>query len=197
MQSRITRFVGNRLALVSFMSRGIFAVLFLFMLATGCSSSQPQPRPGAILPAVLLHQPEPILSDRLKDAKAFAAFIQRIQSECDSYFRRARPRAPQTLDVVVLLKPGNQDRFWLVYDPAQTDQAPDRALLKSLQRVNPPPVEKGPVSFSLRFLLWGATEPDARGPRGPLLPPEWRAAIGTNQSVVIPDGIIPKVWPDK
>jgi hypothetical protein len=196
MQSRITKFVRRRFAHINLVGCGIFAALLLFVLATGCSSSQPQPHPGT-MPAVLLHQPDPILSERLKDAKAFAAYIQRIQAECDSYFRRARPRGPQTLDVVVLLKPGNRDRFWLVYDPPQTDQAPDRALLKNLQAIYPSPVEKGPVSFSLRFLLWGATEPDARGPRGPLLPQEWRDVIGTNQSVVIPDGIIPKVWPDK
>jgi hypothetical protein len=198
MQSCDTRFVGNRFALIGSILRGIFAALFLFVLTTGCTSSQPQP-PSAVFPqpALLLHQPDPILTDRLKDAKTFAAFIRRIQSESDSYFRRAQPRAPQTLDVVVILKPGHRDRFWLVYEPTQPDQAPDRALLKNLQAIYPPPVEKGPVSFSLRFLLWGAVEPDARGPRGPLLPPEWRDAIGTNQNVVIPDGIIPKVWPDK
>lgn len=194
MQSRITRFVGNRFRLLSC---GIFAALLSLVLTSGCSSSQPEPRPGAMLPALLLHQPDSVLSLRVKDAKAFAAFIQRIQGECDSHFRRAQPRAPQSLDVVVVLKPGNRDRFWFVYDPPQTDQASDRALLKNLQRISPPPVENGPVSFNLRFLLWGATEPDPRGTRGPLLPPEWRAAIGTNQNVVIPDGIISKIWPEK
>jgi hypothetical protein len=180
------------------MTRGIVAGLLCFALTTGCSSSQRQPRPAAFpQPALLLHQPDPILSDRLKDAKAFAAFVRRIQAESESYFRRAQPRAPQTLDVVIILKPGNRDRFWLVYEPPQSEPVPDRALLKNLQTIYPPPVEKGPVSFTLRFLLWGATEPDPRGPRGPLLPLEWRDAIGTNQNVVIPDGIIPKVWPDK
>lgn len=192
------RFVGCRFARFNFVSCGFFTTLLSFVLATGCSSSQPQSHPGAMpMPAVLLHQPDPILSDRLKDAKAFAAFIQRIQSEIDSYFRRAHPSAPQTLDVVIMLKPGNKDRFWFVYEPPQPNQAPGEALLKRLQNIYPPPVQNGPVSFSLRFLLWGAAEPDARGPRGPLLPPEWRDAIGTNQNVLIPDAIVPKVWPDK
>lgn len=198
MQSRAMRLVENRFALISLISRGIFAALLLFLLTPGCSSSQPESHFSATpLPVILLHQSDSILSDRLKDAKAFAAFIQRIQSECDSYFRRTKPRAPQTLDVVVMLKPGNRERFWLVYEPSQPEPAPDRALLKTLQSIYPPPVEKGPVSFTLRFLLWGATEPDVRGLRGPLLPPEWRDAISTNQGVVIPDGILPKVWPDK
>ena len=193
MQSRIRRFVGYYFARINLVSGGILAVLLSFALTTGCSSPQPQSRSDKIpSPAILLHQPEPILSDRLKDAKAFAAFIERIHSECDSYFRRARPRAPQTLDVVIMLKPGNKGRFWLVYEPPQLEQAPDRALLKTLQGIHPPPVENGPVSFSLRFLLWGAT-----GSRGPLLPPEWREAIGTNQNVVLPDDILPKVWPDR
>src|SRR5579862_3129418 len=198
MKCSVAGFVGNRFAPIRLGLGGIFAASLLFGLASGCSSSQPESRPGATpLPAVLLHQPDPILSDRLKDAQAFAAFVRRIQLECDSYFRRARPRGPKSLDVVIMVKPGNRDRFWLVYEPAQRDPAPDLALLKSLQAIYPPPVENGPVSFTLRFLLWGATEPDVRGLRGPFLPPEWREAIGTNQGVVIPDGIVPKVWPDK
>jgi hypothetical protein len=185
MQSRILRSVGIR-----------FATLLCFALATGCSSSQPHPD-STPMPAILLHQPDPVLTDRLKDAKALAAFIRRIQSESDSYFRRVQPRAPQTLDVVIMLKPGNRDRFWLAYEPPQSEPAPDLALLKNLQAIYPPAVQNGPVSFSLRFLLWGAAEPDARGPRAPLLPLEWRDAIGTNQNVALPDGIVSKVWPGK
>lgn len=196
MQSLIERFVGNRFALINSMSHGIFAALLCFVLTTGCSSSQSQSPPGP-MPAILLHQPDSILSDRLKDAKAFATFIQRIQAECDSYFRHAQPRVPQTLDIVVMLKPQNRDRLWFVYDPPQSNPPPDRALLKTLQGIHPPPVENGPVSFTLRFLLWGAAEPDPRGPRAPLLPSEWRDAIGTNQGVMLPDGVVPKVWPGK
>src|SRR5215469_10773592 len=106
MQSCLRKFVGRHFALMKSILRGFFAALLFFVLTSGCLSSQPQSLPGPT-PALLLHQPDPILSDRLKDAKAFAAFIQRIQSECDSYFHSAQPRPPQTLDVVVILKPGN------------------------------------------------------------------------------------------
>ena len=127
MQSHISRFVARRFARINLLPRGIFAALLLFALTTGCSSPQPQSRSdGTPRPAILVHQPEPILSDRLKDAKAFAGFIQRIQAECDSHFHRARPIAPRTLDVVVMLKPGNRSRVWLVYDPPQSAQPPDR-----------------------------------------------------------------------
>lgn len=170
-------------------------LIVMAMLLTGCASpllhhvAFPQP-------ALMLHQPDEILSPRLKDAKSFAHFVQEIQSECDSYYSNAKSRNPQTVDVVVVIKPGRKSHFWLAHDQPQYDAAIDKHLLQRLQKISPPPVEKGPVSFSLRLLLWGATEPNPMAPRAPFLPTEWRDAIGTNQNLQIPDGILPKIWPD-
>jgi len=169
------------------------AIAFLFL--TGCSSTQPQHAPFP-QPALMFHQPDEMLSPRLKDAKSFARFVQQIQSECASYYSRANPRNPQTVDVVAVIKPGRKNRFWLAYDPPQRDTSSDKRLLQRLQKISAPPVEDGPVSFSMRLLLWGAREPNPMAPRPLLLPTEWHDAIGTNQAVLVPDGIMPKIWPD-
>jgi hypothetical protein len=171
-----------------------YLIVIAFLLS-GCASPQSH-RAAFPQPALMLHQPNEILSPRLKDAKSFARFVREIQSECDSYYSKAKPRNPQTVDVVVIIKPGKKSRFWLAYDQPQRDAAPDKRLLQRLQKLSVPPIEEGPVSFSMRLLLWGAREPDPQTPRGLFLPQEWHDAIGTNQNVVMPDGIMPRVWPD-
>lgn len=171
-----------------------FLALLLFVVA-GCYSSK-QSKPPFPLPAILFHQPDEMLVPRLTDPKSFGAFIQQIQFECDSYFSSMRPRSPQTLDVVVVVKPGQKSRFWLVYDPSQANPAGDPALMEKLQKLKPPTVYEGPVSITLRLLLWGATEPDPNQPRNLFLPQEWHEAAGTNE-LLIPDEIMSKVWPDK
>lgn len=180
-------------------SVGHYASLYFLSIAllllTGCASPQSHPAPFP-QPALMLHQPDEILSPRLKDAKSFARFVHQIQSECDAYFSKAKLRNPQTVDVVVIIKPKNKSRIWLAYEQPQRDAAPDKRLLQRLQRISAPPVELGPVSFSMRLLLWGAKEPEPWAPRPLFLPAEWHDAIGTNQTVQIPDGIIPKVWPN-
>jgi len=149
------------------------------------------------MPAVFLHQPDQMLVPRVKDYQSLATFIKQIQSECDSYYSETRPRGSQTVDVVVVIKPGQKSRFWLVYEPPQSNPARDQGLVENLQRLSPPPVEEDPVSFTLRLLLWGATEPDPKQPRNLFLPQEWHDAVGTNQALLVPDGIMAKIWPDK
>ena len=179
----------------SFWNNTVSHLILMALVMTGCTSPQSHHAPFP-QPALMLHQPDEILSPRLKDAKSFAHFVHEIQAECDSYFSKAKPRGPQTVDVVVIIKPKNKSRFWLAYDQPQRDAAPDQRLLQRLQRISPPPVEQGPVSFSMRLLLWGAREPEPWAPRPLFLPTEWHDAIGTNQTVQIPDGIMPKIWPD-
>jgi hypothetical protein len=178
--------------------RAVIATLlpFLICFATGCSSCK-QSKPPFPLPAIIFHQPDSMLIPRLIDAKSFASFIQQIQLECDSYFSQVPPRGPCTLDVVIVVKPGGRSRFWLVYAPPKTKSAGDQTLIEKLERLTPPPVEEGPVSITMRLLLWDATEPDPNLPRNLILPQEWHDAIGTNDALLIPDEIMPKVWPDK
>lgn len=181
--------------LKSFGNKTALHLILFTVLSAGCATHQlyhtafPQP-------ALMLHQPDETLSPRLKDVKSFASFVQQIQSECDSYYSKAKPRDPQTVDVVVVIKPGIKSRFWLAYDQPQRDPEPDKRLLQRLEKIRVPSVEQGPVSFSMRLLLWGAREPNPRTPRPLFLPTEWRDAIGTNRNVVIPDGIMPKIWPN-
>ena len=143
----------------------------------------------------MLHQSDAVLTSRVKDVKSFASYIRRIQAECESHYSKIGRRNAQTVDVVVLIKPGNRSRFWLVCNLPLNDPAQDERLVQELKQLKAPAVE-GPVSFSMRLLLWGALEPDPWTPRNLFLPREWREAIGTNQNVPIPDGILPKVWPD-
>lgn len=168
--------------------------ILMALILTGCASND-QLHATDPQPAIIFHQSDEVLSPRLKDAKSFAHYVQEIQSECDSYYSRAKPRNPQTVDVVVVIKPGKKSRFWLAYDQPQSNPAPDKRLLQRLGRIAVPGVEQGPVSFSVRLLLWGAREPNPQTARAMILPTEWRDAMGTNR-VVLPDGILPKIWPE-
>ncbi len=174
----------------------LLTALLLSLSIAGCSTTPQEPRIAAFpLPPIIFHQSDEVVAPRVKDSKAFAAFIRELQSRCDSYFTPMQPGKPQTIDVAVIVKPKNKSRIWLGYEFPPANPTRDRALLDKLKRISAPPVEEGPVSFSMRLLLWGASEPNPRSPRGLFLPTEWRVAIGTNQSIAIPEGIMPKIWP--
>ncbi len=176
----------------------LLTVLLLSLWIAGCSTTPPEPRIAAFpLPPIIFHQPDEVVAPRVKDPKAFATFIRALQSRCDSYFTPMQPGKPQTIDVVVIVKPKNKSRILLAYEFPPANPTRDRALLDKLNRISAPPVEEGPVSFSMRLLLWGATEPNPRVPRGLFLPKEWRETTGTNQSPAIPEGITPQTRPGK
>ena len=52
---------------------------------------------------VVQYQPDPVLAERISGASELAGYIKKLQSICGAHFRDAH--APETLDVVVALKP--------------------------------------------------------------------------------------------
>jgi hypothetical protein len=63
----------------------------------------------------------------------------------------------------------------------------------------PVELKSGPIAFALSYSLNGAQpQATADGQFQPPIPPEWVEKMkGLADSLVIPDGIIPYVWPDK
>jgi hypothetical protein len=67
------------------------------------------------------------------------------------------------------------------------------SLTRKLEGVTIPEVKSGPIAFGIHFSLWGgsSTQKDSKV----VLPENWRkAAQKQDQSVQVPDGILPLVW---
>jgi hypothetical protein len=66
---------------------------------------------GYELDQIGLYQPEAVLRSRIPDPKAVSEYAKALSQVCEDYF--AKTETPETLQIVVALKPGKQSRFWV------------------------------------------------------------------------------------
>jgi len=74
-----------------------------------------------------LYQPNDILTDRLSDVGALAAYMKQLTAVCNEFF--ADETKPDSLDIVVAIKPRERSRVWFV----SATRAPGDAQLESLR----------------------------------------------------------------
>jgi hypothetical protein len=142
--------------------------------------------------AVVLYQPDPVLKERVPVVEEFTSFAKAIQDAATAAFPIGS--AERELDIVVAIKPGRRARFWLVSAKPSDADAPLLARLRSLPA---PAVQSGPVAFAVIGSIGGAPTSAVTRPFKPPMPEEWRAvAVRSSEALVVPDGILPMVWPD-
>lgn len=140
---------------------------------------------------IFLYQPDAPLRARLGSADDLVAYIKRIQAAGRTFF--ASEQTPETLDVVVGVKPGKKVRVWLVSSRRTSEDKTLVVLRKKLEAIPPCAVHRGPIAFALRWTIagGGAAKKDGTIP----MPKEWReAAPGKN--VLVPDGVFERIWPN-
>ncbi len=112
----------------------------------------------------------------------------------------ATARTPDTLHIVVALRPGSQSRVWFVSSTRAGDAKDLDPLRKKLEAVTPMEVKQGPVAFVISTKIAGGgaeTEKpvDAKDYQ-PSIPREWTdAARGVKTKIVLPDGFLDLAWP--
>lgn len=145
---------------------------------------------------VVLYQPDSVLQERLSGAETLATYMKSIQAVCSTFF--ADQRSPETLDVVVAIKPSNRARAWFVSSSrGDGDEVLDR-LRQKIERLTPPAVRVGPVAFAIVATIAGA-EREVPSPQGfsPPMPKEWKeAAAKMADRGLIPDDVLRSVWPE-
>ena len=142
---------------------------------------------------IVLYQPNDVLKMRLSGPDDLAAYIQKLQAILTDYFQNAT--TPETLDIVVAVRPGNLSRIWFIPSSKSGILAP---LREKLDAVRPMDVREGPVAFAISANLAGGDGRDSsKGGSYQLpVPKEWRdAAKELKPPILMPDGFLNVVWP--
>jgi|GEM_PF-1471645 len=140
--------------------------------------------------SVVLYQPDEILNARLPSAKSIGELVLRVESAASEFWSTRPVGTPQPVLVVLAIKPGGRMRVWVDVPAAQGAEEGARELTAHLERLPAPVVQHGPVAFAIQASLWdGAGE-------WPFIPKEWKAAAEGRESMLVPDGILERIWPE-
>jgi hypothetical protein len=141
---------------------------------------------------IVLYQPSDVLEERLPDFAKLADYIKRLQDVCQRFF--AATASPETLDIVVALRPGRQSRIWFVSSVQATPDAKRKSLRKNLEKVTPCDVTSGSIAFAIAAKIAGG---DGKKRKDIPMPLEWQKAAERKGNVIIPDGVLDAVWPHR
>jgi hypothetical protein len=146
---------------------------------------------------LVLYQPNEILQARVGAVEEFSTYIKQLQTVCSEFF--ATNKTPETLHVVVAVRPGKGARVWFISSLYPSADAQREPLRKKLEAIPPCEVRDGPVAFAISAKLAGG---DGKNPAGDKnlklpIPKEWQEAVKDKESVIVPDGLLDIVWPDQ
>lgn len=146
---------------------------------------------------LVLYQPNETLQARVGDVAALAGYIKQLEAVCDEFF--VTTTTPETLHVVVALRPGKRSRVWFISSTRPTPDPQRDPLRMKLEAVPPLEVHDDPVAFAISAKLAGG---DGKNPKGakdfkPPIPKEWEDASKGKETILVPDGILDLIWPDK
>jgi hypothetical protein len=188
----------------------IAALLLTLLLTSGCDtqptqptqpaqSAQPTPKstpetvPAVCLIRTIRYQPDEVLKQRLVEEK-LPSYLGSLLKETDAFFS-AMPRGePHSAEFLVAIRTNGQVKCWYEYSGKAINSNQMAILRARLEKVSPPAIQGGPVAVGLQVSVWGGPPP----PKDVYLPREWHDAIKKNSSsVMVPDGVLPLVWPEK
>ena len=167
--------------------------LLLITLAAAATEDEP----GFKTENIVLYQADKIMSARLKnDVTELSKYVKTLEAVCVDYF--ASEASPESLHVVMAVKPGKRSRAWFVA-PGRADIETLATLREKLEKVPAIEVFGGPVAFAIAGKIAGGSGKvvnEAEGFQVPI-PKEWKdAAKNAKAAVEVPDGFLVKVWPD-
>src|SRR5260221_4535753 len=171
-------------------------VLLIFLLASLTLFGIDTPK-GFETERVVLYQSNETLQTRISAVTNLANYIKQLQAVCVEFL--AATETPETLHIVVAVRPDKRARVWFVSSaPAATD--PKREpLRKKLEAVTPLEVHPGPVAFAISAKLAGGDGKNSKGDKDVKLPipKEWQDAATGKENLLVPDGFLDLVWPYK
>jgi hypothetical protein len=109
-----------------------------------------------------------------------ATYTKALQGVCETYF--ANTTTAENLDIVAAVRPGPESKVWLIslLPPPADDRLAD--LRAKLNKVPPPPVNGGPVAFSIHGVIAGGNDkPPSKDGGPPQMPDEWKSVILQHQ----------------
>ncbi|MEP7014841.1 MAG: hypothetical protein ABI925_05325 [Verrucomicrobiota bacterium] len=144
---------------------------------------------------VAFYQNGDVVSARVANRNQLAEYSKKLEEVCARFF--ASETTPESFDVVVALKPGQQSRVWFVSSRNAGEDKGRDSLRKQLEAVTPCDIKSGPLAFAIRGKIAGG-DGKAKADDELPMPEEWRKADAKSERpLIIPDSILPIVWPDK
>jgi len=146
---------------------------------------------------IVFYLPDEVMGARVDAVADLASYMKQFQAVCTEYF--ATTKTPETLHIVVVVRPGKRARVWFVSSTRPAQDAQREPLRKKLEAVPPCDVHDGPISLAICAKLAGGdgktTQPDKDS--GTPIPKEWQDAVTATgkETVLVPD-LLDLIWPD-
>jgi len=99
-----------------------------------------------------LYQTDEVLRARLTSTESLAEYFKKLEAVCTDFFATATE--PETLHIVVAVKPGKVARIWFVSSTRGDDKALE-PLRQKLEAVPPLEVFAGPLAFAISAKIAG------------------------------------------
>ena len=153
-------------------------------------------RPGFESHNIVLYQPEDVLDARVGAVDDLARYIKQLRGVCTRYFAAAD--TPETLAVVVAIRPGRHAHVWFISSVRPGADPRRESLRHELEAVPPCEVRQGPVALAITATVAGGDGKDLTGDKGSkaIIPREWQDAANGKEGLLVPDGFLDLVWPD-
>lgn len=184
-----TPFVLARYFSSPFVKRIVLSLLCLNIFATFSLAAST----GFEMEQIVMYQPSDVLEERIPDSTKLSDYIKRLQDVCRRHFASAT--SPETLDIVVAVRPGKQSRIWFVSSGSSNSDAKRESLRKELEKVKPCEVASGSIAFAIEGKIAGGS---GKKRTDTPMPAEWQKAAADHKgNLLIPDGILDLVWPHR
>jgi hypothetical protein len=168
----------------------LLPIAFLaFCLLPIFSATSLAANPGFETEQIVLYQPSEVLEERMADPSKLSEYIKRLRDVCQKFFATAS--TPETLDIVVAVRPPKQSRVWFVSSTQPKADAKREGLRRELEKVKACDVKGGSIVFAIAGKVAGG---DGKKRTDLPMPAEWQRAAKQKGSVVIPDGILDAIW---
>ncbi|NHZ80421.1 hypothetical protein F2P44_14230 [Massilia sp. CCM 8695] len=159
-----------------------------FLFAAWLCASGVQAAAGMTAGGVVLLQPEKVIGARVSVDK-LAPYLKQVDAVAGRTLRAANAGPASGGFLVVAIRPGQQSRFWLDFDPPLPQAVAD-ALLAGAKDVRPPAVNGGTVVLAMKYGVAGGTVPSRPMPS----PAEWATeAKAAGKPLEIGD-LVDRIW---
>lgn len=140
--------------------------------------------------SVVLLQPSAVLEERVASVDDMSTYIKAVEAAAADAVIESGSKQAVGGYIVVAVRPGPESKLWLDFD-ALLDLEVRRLLTEKIGAVTPFAVNKGPVVFALKVVLWDGKQPK----RGAPSPIEWRKATRDTGPLEVGE-LVEKVWRD-
>jgi TonB family protein len=147
---------------------------------------------GFAMSHLVLFQDDATLQARMPKVQDLADYVKELEAQAQHYWRDNS--VPESLQVVVAVRPGNKSRVWFI-SSLQADDGHLEGLRQSLESVAPPAVLDGPIAFSIVADIAGGDGKAVPTGSAPTMPDEWKNT-GERLKTTSLDTILNAVWPD-